>query len=208
MQAFYRRNVALGEYRNQRNAVTIIAAAARRRQYRENYKKQKGSTLMLQMRIRIMLAKKALRVQQHYFRMLILVQKNSRRFLVWPKYLAKISAAICLQQWWRGLVFSANANSHMAKIRTASTIIQKITRRHLAVTNHARWIKEEYEKVLLWPDQDNSTTIYQSNMTCEDGTLVLINISSCFLGLAIKAVDLSEGHKKSWDIEFSIPWLY
>ena len=206
VQAFYRRNVALGEYRNQRNAVTIIAAAARRRQYRENYKKQKGSTLMLQMRIRIMLAKKALRVQQHYFRMLILVQKNSRRFLVWPKYLAKISAAICLQQWWRGLVFSANANSHMAKIRTASTIIQKFTRRHLAVTNHARWIKEEYEKVLLWPDQDNSTTIYQSNMTCEDGTLVLINISSCFLGLAIKAVDLSEGHKKSWDIEFSIPW--
>ena len=62
VQAFYRRNVALGEYRNQRNAVTIIAAAARRRQYRENYKKQKGSTLMLQMRIRIMLAKKALRV--------------------------------------------------------------------------------------------------------------------------------------------------
>ena len=113
---------------------------------------------------------------------------------MWPKYLAKISAAICLQQWWRGLVFSANANSHMAKIRTASTIIQKFTRRHLAVTNHARWIKEEYEKVLLWPDQDNSTTIYQSNMTCEDGTLVLINISSCFR-LAIKAVDLSEGHK-------------
>ena len=57
VQAFYRRNVALGEYRNQRNAVTIIAAAARRRQYHENYKKQKGSTLMLQMRIRIMLAK-------------------------------------------------------------------------------------------------------------------------------------------------------
>ena len=93
--------------------MSVIAAAARRRHARLAYRRSRQSVLILQMRIRIMLAKKILRKRKLHFSMIILAQKNARRFLQSKKYDKMLYSAKHIQRWWRGLVFQADANSHM-----------------------------------------------------------------------------------------------
>ena len=58
---------------------------------------------------------------------------------------------------------------------------------------------------MLWT-QNGNEPIYQKKYTTADGKILLINISAKQTGLVVKVVDLSDGHKKTWDAEVNLVW--
>ena len=123
--------------------------------------------------------------------MIILTQKNARRFLQSKKYDKMLYSAKHVQRWWHGLVFQADANSHM-RTGTAATIIQKNCRKYLVLSSQVEWRKKQCNKVMLWTKNGNRqyTT---SQYTTLEGKILLINISAKQTGLVVKIVDLSGG---------------
>ena len=203
VQSHFRRHQNVDYFKGKKSAVTKIAGAVRRRQKRKEYQRLKRANAVILRCVRVLLAKRSLRRRRRYIYDVILTQSCARRFIARTSYLHARDYIMMVQGWWRDRVFMIAANSYMALLRSASTKIQTVFRRYIALEKANRRTLSSFVAIRDWP---NGKTIYQARKTFEDGRDVLLSVHAAATGLVLKGVDLTNGHKKTWDIEIEMAW--
>ena len=153
--------------------------------------------------MRVFLAKRALRRRRRFILDIILTQSCARRFIARSNYVRAVHYITLVQHWWRNRVFMHAANAHMALLRSATIRIQTAFRRYAAMTTKYRRAEGSFILIKDWPSGEK---IHQSRTKFEDGRDVLLSVYTADDGLIIKGVDLTAGHKKTWDVQSKLKW--
>ena len=203
LQAHFRMHQAANYFKDQQGAVTAIANAVRRRQAKLKYEKQRSAAAAITRISRIILAKKALRYRKLYLKTVIRCQCWGRRSNAMRHYLGIYRKIKQIQKWLRIIVSRYCAKQKMTLLSNAATRIQTMYRRYMCLWKKWRNNEAARQEVFNWHTGD---ALFEEYLVVRDGKRIMVRVEGLDTGLKIKAVDLSNGHRKSWDMSFKLSW--